>query len=50
MTTKREPVDMSREAITVRLEIVRALYKLMASFRERHIDDVPLVQPRTRAR
>jgi hypothetical protein len=39
---------MSREAVTARLEIVRALYKLMASFREIQIDDAPPRQPPSR--
>jgi hypothetical protein len=38
MTKTREPVDMSREAVTGRLEVVRALYKLMQSFREIRMD------------
>jgi hypothetical protein len=34
MKKSPEPVDMSEAAITRRLEAVRALYKLMQSFRE----------------
>ncbi|CAN5279867.1 hypothetical protein BH11MYX1_BH11MYX1_26070 [soil metagenome] len=31
---KRTEIDMSEEAVTRRLEEIRALYKLMKSFRE----------------
>ena len=34
MKKNPEPVDMSEAAITRRLEQIRALYKLMQSFRE----------------
>ena len=34
MKKNPEPVDMSEAAVTRRLEEVRALYKLMQSFRE----------------
>jgi hypothetical protein len=45
MTTNREPIDMSREAVTGRLEIVRALYKLMLSLREIRMDQARPVNP-----
>jgi hypothetical protein len=45
MTTKSEPIDMSGEAVTGRLEIVRALYKLMLSFREIRMDLAVPVNP-----
>jgi hypothetical protein len=32
--TRREPIDMSESAIARRLEVVRALYKLMVSLRQ----------------
>ncbi len=45
MTTKREPIDMSAKAISGRLEQVRALYKLMLSFREIRMDQAQPVNP-----
>lgn len=47
MRTKAEPVDMSEKAITTRLEIVRALYKLMVSFRDVRVDTSRPVEPPT---
>jgi hypothetical protein len=33
MTTKKPEIDMSPKAVAGRLEVLRALYKLMISFR-----------------
>jgi hypothetical protein len=45
-TTKTEPVDMSRRAITGRLESVGALYKLGMALREIRMDQAKPVNPR----
>lgn len=44
-TTKTEPVDMSRRAITGRLAAVGALYKLGLSLREIRMDQARPVNP-----
>lgn len=45
MRKNREPIDMSAKAISGRLEQVRALYKLMLSFREIRMDQARPVDP-----
>jgi hypothetical protein len=45
MTTKRELVDMSAKAIAGRLEMMRALYKLMLSLRTIRVEDARPVNP-----
>lgn len=47
-TTTPEPIVMTREAVTGRLEVVRALYKLGVSLLEIRIDEAKPVNPRTR--
>jgi hypothetical protein len=43
---KREAVDMTSEAISRRLEQVRALYKLMLSLTRARVDLAKPIEPR----